>query len=180
MVPRVKILWILRDPLQRAVSQYWHAARKGVETKPLDEAFASELRGETHNVWRRYLHRSCYKEQIERYLAFFPSEQIHFVDFNAFISDNVTEKEKISHFLEIQPLDADVPHSNKTKFYPRSRIIRQLTSIPLPQRLRQYLMRVSGYKKSAQPTLSNSTRIEAERFLDEKNSGLDNLIGFSL
>lgn len=30
LVPRVKILWVLRDPIQRAISKYWYAALSGM------------------------------------------------------------------------------------------------------------------------------------------------------
>lgn len=180
MAPQVKLLWILRDPLQRAISQYWHVARKGFETKSIEEAFISELKGKTDNIWKCYLYRSCYKEQIERYLELFTSKQIHFVDFKAFITGDIGERNKVADFLEIQRLSSDIPHSNETGFFPRPEVNRIVSHTPLPPKFKKSLRKVFGYKKAYRPTLSDTTYAEAQEFLEKKNMGLERLIGFSL
>ena len=38
VVPQARLLYLVRDPVARAVSQYWHHRRDGSEFRPLDEA----------------------------------------------------------------------------------------------------------------------------------------------
>jgi len=178
MVPDVKILWILRDPLERAISQYWHAARHGIEPLSIDEAFLAELNGQTDNFRRKFLDRSCYRVQIERYLKSFDRSQIHFVDFRAFISSDRSELNKVTEFLGINRIDADVPHSNEATFYTRSSVNQALTHLLLPYQAKRIIRWATSYKKSRKPLMSASTRDQARAFLEKQNSGLSDLIGF--
>ncbi len=180
MAPNVKILWILRDPLKRAISQYWHAARKGFETRPINQAFTDELNGKTDNIWKLYLHRSCYKDQIERYLKYFSDKKIHFVNFKDFAANDLEEKRRITDFLKIDYIQSAVPHSNETSSFPKENVNKLLTYTPLHPRLERYIRRVLGYKKGFQPTLTDAIKNEAEAFLAERNDQLRELTGFYL
>lgn len=65
----VKLIYMLRHPVERAYSHYGHRMRKGV-SMTFEEAL--QVRGE-------YLDCSRYMTQIERYLRFFERERFHFV-----------------------------------------------------------------------------------------------------
>ena len=41
-IPSVKLIVLLRDPVERALSQYFHSRRLGLETLELEAAFAAE------------------------------------------------------------------------------------------------------------------------------------------
>jgi hypothetical protein len=87
--PKVKLIVLLRDPVERALSQYFHSKRLGLEPLDLDEALAAEpkrladaeavlKRGEAHKSHQQhsYLSRSRYELQLPRFEALFPSEQL--------------------------------------------------------------------------------------------------------
>lgn len=91
LYPNVKIIAILRNPIDRAYSHYWHNQRAKREPLSFKEAIAAEperLAGEKEklmkdpkyksNNYRRYsyLERGHYAEQLKRWLEFFPKEQI--------------------------------------------------------------------------------------------------------
>jgi len=94
-VPRVKLIAVLRDPIERAYSQFQMSRREGVEElESFDEAVAREeerlrpeldrmARDEWYNSWNfgcwSYLARSRYAEQVERWLALFPRAQFLFL-----------------------------------------------------------------------------------------------------
>lgn len=64
--PSVRIVYSLRDPIERLLSAYWLMRRYGQERRPLDVvAFDS-----------RYLAASLYGYQLDRYLRRFDREQI--------------------------------------------------------------------------------------------------------
>jgi hypothetical protein len=64
-----KIIYVLRDPIQRLVSHWVHNAAQGREQRTIDEA----LKNLDSN---HYVNCSRYHMQIEQYLPHFPREQI--------------------------------------------------------------------------------------------------------
>jgi hypothetical protein len=88
-LPDVKLIALLRDPVDRAYSHYQLVCRKGWEQLSFEEAVEAEerrlegqeerleadLRG-WHHRRRAYLSRGLYAEQLERWLAHFPREQL--------------------------------------------------------------------------------------------------------
>ena len=67
-LPNVKLIFSLRNPIDRAYSQYWHHRRRLVEGLSFEEAIARGDRG--------FLPRGFYYEQLMRYLNNFPRENI--------------------------------------------------------------------------------------------------------
>lgn len=91
LVPGVRLIAILRDPVDRAYSHYQHEVALGREPLPFEEALAHEqerMRGEvermtadaryfSHAWWdHTYAARGRYAEQLERWLDVFPREQL--------------------------------------------------------------------------------------------------------
>lgn len=88
-LPAVKLIVLLRDPVERALSQYFHSRRLGLEPLELEAAFAAESerladadetlqRGESHcsHQQHSYLSRSRYEQQLPRFNALFGDEQL--------------------------------------------------------------------------------------------------------
>lgn len=90
LVPDVRLVVLLRDPVDRAYSHYNHEVALGREPLSFEEALDAEpqrLRGELERLgevdyfsrpwWdHTYLARGRYAEQLERWLAVFPREQL--------------------------------------------------------------------------------------------------------
>lgn len=68
VVPTARLVYLVRDPLERAVSQYRHHVRDGAETRPLAEALLDED--------SQYVARSRYHERVRPFLEVFPAEQL--------------------------------------------------------------------------------------------------------
>lgn len=89
-LPGVKLLVLLRDPVERCLSQYFHSFRLGLETLPLAQALDAEsvrlascldvLRAAdgVHRSHQEhsYLSRSRYDEQLIRLKSLFPDHQL--------------------------------------------------------------------------------------------------------
>jgi Sulfotransferase domain len=119
MLPRVKLIAVLRDPVERAYSQFQMSRREGVEEcESFEEAVAREedrLRPEwermaadpRYNSWNfgcwSYLARSRYAEQVERWLAFFPREQFFFVKTEDLESKPQAVLDGLYAFLDLPP-----------------------------------------------------------------------------
>ncbi len=101
LLPNAKLIVMLREPVERAISHYHHSVRHGLEELDLLPAIMAEkerLDGEQERVaadpttraleFRRfsYAARGRYAEQIERWLAHYPREQLLAVRFDDFTS----------------------------------------------------------------------------------------------
>ena len=90
LVPNARLIVLLRDPVRRAYSHYWHERDKQRETLPFEEAIAAEptrlgddeqrlARGEIRHSRAHqhfgYLARGRYAEQLERWWQVYPREQ---------------------------------------------------------------------------------------------------------
>ncbi len=69
IVPAVKLIYLVRDPIDRAVSHYVHLSESGRDDRPLNEALS-------HLDRNPYLDCSSYSMQLDRYLGYFPRSQI--------------------------------------------------------------------------------------------------------
>jgi sulfotransferase family protein len=68
VIPDAKLIYVVRDPVERIVSHYWHRVAVGQERRPVEEALG--------DVSAAYVPRSRYYFQLERYLAHFPPSRI--------------------------------------------------------------------------------------------------------
>jgi hypothetical protein len=99
--PEVKLIWILREPVSRAYSNYIHAYRNGAVRFSFEEAIRAEPELIKKSIYLGYLKRSRYAEQVERFLKFFSREQMHFMLFESFVSDTRAELGKLFRFLGV-------------------------------------------------------------------------------
>jgi hypothetical protein len=91
-VPDVRLLVLLRDPVDRAYSHYQHSVRRGRETLSFEEAIDAErerLAGEEDRLLRdptavspvhqhaSYVQRGHYEEQLRVWRRHFPAEQFY-------------------------------------------------------------------------------------------------------
>jgi hypothetical protein len=112
MLPQVKLIALLRDPTERAISHYFHEKRKGKETLPLKEALAAEegrLAGIKGNykseefMCHAYKTRGLYCEQIQRFLNVFPKEQMLILNNDDFASNPDKTLQEIFEFTGVDP-----------------------------------------------------------------------------
>ena len=98
--PEVKIIAILRNPIDRAYSAYWHGRRVGaIETST---TFGEAVRDYKVNQGKPYgdmVTAGFYSEQIARYLNFFPLKQIHVISFESTLTQSSDELHGVLKFL---------------------------------------------------------------------------------
>ena len=107
--PRIKLLVILRNPIDRAFA-HWNMQRfKGRE--PLD--FLEALKAEKERAReiaplqsRRYSYvdRGFYAEQLARVFKFFPREQVKIIKFEEFRDKKYETLDAIFRFLDVKPI----------------------------------------------------------------------------
>ena len=122
VLPNVKIIALLRDPVERTLSQIYHSKRHGFEPlNPADALKMEKERLENGNEYsfqkHSYLARSRYIEQLERYEKLFPRENILIIKSEKFFANESTSWIQIQQFLglEIKPTPPTMPKANPGK-----------------------------------------------------------------
>jgi len=115
----ILLIALLRDPVERALSHYFHARRHGFEQLDLKEAFAAETdrlaSGDPYSHQKHsYVSRSRYAEQLERYETLFGADQLLVLR-----SEDIFQKPEdcwatLQQFLGLKPrpLTASLPWVN--------------------------------------------------------------------
>lgn len=115
--PEAKIIAILRNPVDRAISHYWMKWNMGKVALSLDEVAADT----SHYI----LQRGLYSAQIARYLALFPSDQILFLTFEELMRDRARQVARICSFLgtsdsDFGDIELDEPVNAATAYRARA------------------------------------------------------------
>lgn len=81
VLPTVRLIAILRNPVDRAYSHYWHNRRRGIEPRSFEEALAAERKTGPSVASREperyaYLAKGAYVAQLRRYERHFACEQL--------------------------------------------------------------------------------------------------------
>jgi hypothetical protein len=118
-LPEVRILAMLRDPVERAYSAHKHELARGYETEPFERALELEderLAGQEEAMradpgyqsfshrHHAYLRRSQYAEQLVRLRQFFPADRIHVIESEAFFEQPEPTYRRVLDFLELPPV----------------------------------------------------------------------------
>jgi hypothetical protein len=193
LVPEVKLIFMLRNPVDRAYSHYWHRVRKGraVFTFP----------GELQRGPGTLLLRGFYKTQLERYFSVFRHSQIKVVLFERFIEHTQAVLDEICSFLGL-PSTVDTSavetHHNKSTV-PRWVRGQLLANYFVPKErphcehrpplstfgawVRQKIsngIRQANLKQGSPPPMSQEVRERLGQIFADVNQGLSDLIGVDL
>jgi hypothetical protein len=106
VVPEARILIMLRDPVERAYSQYWNDVREGLERRSFLEAVVDEQRSGpgAWGVPSLYIDCGRYADQVERYLDRFGA-QVLVSFFEDFVADQPATVAAIHEFLGVGSTD---------------------------------------------------------------------------
>jgi hypothetical protein len=93
LVPEAKLIFLVRDPIDRMVSAYLHNRRKGRVNSDLAETIAEP--GST------YMRRSRYHKQVQRFARLYPRESLMVVDQLDMLDRRRETLSDIFRFLEV-------------------------------------------------------------------------------
>lgn len=196
LLPNVKLIFMLRNPVSRTYSNYWHLVRSGHAIYDFEKTI-KYMPG-------TLLQRSLYKAHIERYKKYFPDKNMKFIIFEEFIKDLQGVVDEICKFLGLDS-SVDVSkvetHKNPTKV-PRSiklqilynhifrthRLVTQAFGSHLPnipqvepkrfwRKMDKLIYKFGFTDKKSYPPLRQKTRRFLEEIFSKENRGLSKLIG---
>jgi Sulfotransferase family len=135
--PDVKLIAMVRDPVERTISSYWQTTVLGDDRRSLNEALANELSEEALEAARtrptqghQHIVAGEYGRGLEAYLRFFPRDQL-FVGSTAVLGDDpMTLLRDLYGFLGVD--DAHVPPNLGVRYQVRGsgRRSRLLATLP--------------------------------------------------
>jgi hypothetical protein len=107
--PEIKLIILLRNPIDRAFSQWNMNSDREREGLTFMEALAAEAEERKSSPLlqsrrRSYIDRGFYSEQIERVFRFFPREQVKIIKFEDFRKRTPEVVNEVFSFLGVTPL----------------------------------------------------------------------------
>lgn len=92
ILPDVRLIYVLRNPIERMQSHYLYALSRGKERLPIERAFAEDP---------TYLDISRYGFQLEQYASYFSPQQFLFIDSRDLANKRVETLRTIYRFLGV-------------------------------------------------------------------------------
>jgi hypothetical protein len=106
VLPDVRLIYVVRDPIERIRSHYQHRALTAAERLPIDVAVLQDP---------RYVDRSRYALQLEQYLSCFPREQLLVITSEALRASRGPTMRGVYRFLGVD--ETFVPEMLDREFY---------------------------------------------------------------
>jgi hypothetical protein len=159
-IPEAKILMILRDPAERAFSQYMQYAANGLVRRSFREQIECSARNTRHefNPLFPFLEYGRYCAQVKKYLDLFPRANVRIYLYEEAWSDPAQFLKSIFEFLEVDPeFKTDVSQRSL-----QARVPRALTG--------QYLLRKAGITPRLKTLLPKTVREGVRRTLFKSNA----------
>ena len=100
----LKLILILRNPVERAISAYRYFKKLGDETLSFEKALEREIQEQVKDTDLdkfTYLEHGLYAKQLKRFLKFYNLEQIYITDYKTVMRDKSKTMSDIFKFLEI-------------------------------------------------------------------------------
>ncbi|WP_373479347.1 sulfotransferase domain-containing protein [Geminocystis sp.] len=168
----IKLIYILRDPLVRILSQYIHEYKEERENLPFDEAIFNN---------DDYIFRSSYYLQLEQYLKYFPPYNIFITTIEELSNFPESTLKSILNFLNISEDISMIPYQKilhnsihkrrKNKLgniISKNPLIKKIDLLPPPYRYRlQHLIYFPFSHAIKRPQLTENLREKLINLLQE-------------
>lgn len=160
-VPDVRIVVILRNPVDRAYSAFSHAVRDNREDSPNFEVALQKEETRIANNWEylwRYTEMGFYSAQLKRYFGLFNSDQIR-----VYLYEDLESKpaELLSDLCQFLKVEASLISSSIGR--------RNVSGKPKNKVLHNFLSRPNPIKKSIRPLFSKDLRTRLKISLSNQN-----------
>ncbi len=181
--PNAKFIYLLRDPIDRTYSGYWHSFNTGREHRSFGEAIRNDY---------FHLDVSNYYGQLSLWLEYFPLESFLFLLFEDMKNNSEQAAKKCFQFLEIDSENIKLnlqEHRNKTEsvnFVGRrfKRIFKELDysgfGFMAPSLVRKFIQELTINSNNSLPKTSEKELVFLGKYFADKNHNLANLTGLSL
>jgi len=133
IVPNARLIMVLRDPVERAWSNYCHMVRDGRESLDFKEALSQEderIEADWEFSWH-YKNLGLYGGQLSRFLDHFPRERLKVFLFRELKADTAGVVQRIFRFLGVDPAyETEVQNRHNRSGAVRSQLLARLINRP--------------------------------------------------
>lgn len=195
----LKFIIILRNPVDRAYSNYWMEVKRGNETLSFKDAIEKESERIKIGLFEKdtfsYVHRGLYYDQIKEYMDWFPESEFLILLTDDLKNDRAKTLKIIYRFLVVNT-EVNLPNIQKefhtaskirwiwlhellkTQHWSRS-LIKDLMPFKLRQNLRSFLYQCN-IKSFTPPPMDDVVRQHLRELFSESNEKLVKLMGKDL
>lgn len=136
LLPGIKLIYLVRDPIERIISHYTHNYSEGREHRSIDEVL-----GNPEN--NHYVMCSKYYWQLEHYLQFYTEDQILVVPSYDLKNERQSTLEQIFNYIEVNaafytPAYEEQKHESSKKRR-KGRLSRLILESPVIKTVKQYI-----------------------------------------
>jgi hypothetical protein len=132
-VPDARLIVVLRDPVDRAYSNWAHLWADGLETVDDFVAACAEEPRRREAGWApiwRYLETGLYGHQLQHLFSVFPREQVHIIRYLSLVEEPAATLDRVCRFLGVdEGVISEVPARNVGGYVPPSRYTRVLRAV---------------------------------------------------
>jgi hypothetical protein len=142
LLPNALIVFVIRDPIERILSNYRWSCQSKMETRSLTDAIY-QLQSHDWSALQEprphdYLWRSLYGNHLKAWLRYWPRNQIHIVQLEKLTKDPRSTLASLANFIGFDfefKADINLPkvnatdHPNETKAYENSETLRLLSAL---------------------------------------------------
>jgi len=140
-LPNIKLIVLLRNPVIRAYSQYYHAVRnvnRGIYPKivSFDELIEKELQGKTpypKHMGKHLIKRGIYVTQLEMWYKYFSKNQIMIIKSEEYFNNPQKILKEVYKFV-------GVPYEYVEVYNPEKRIYPKSMNPQIQQKLKKYFV----------------------------------------
>ncbi|VEP16606.1 Sulfotransferase [Hyella patelloides LEGE 07179] len=161
-IPDVRMIAILRNPVDRAYSNYLHL--KQAKREPLD-SFSAAIQQESQRIKNHwwpfwyYKDQGFYYRQLQRYYSLFDSNQLKIYLYEDLKTEPLKLLQDIFSFLEVDD-----------RFMPNiSEVVRKSHSVPKNQALQSLVSQPNPFKSFLKPLLPQNLRQQIIKKINKKN-----------
>lgn len=149
-----KLIFSLRNPIERAFSHYWHEKKKSKIAFTFEEAINYGGVG-NYDLYNDWIFTGFYYEHIQRFLRYFPREQMIFLLYDDLVADPKNYLEKLFSFLGVEEgFEPSVLHQKINKA--KKKIVRKNPESDNNQNsFKKILRKVTKFGRSSTPGTTN-------------------------
>lgn len=189
-IPNAKILLSLRDPIQRAFSDYLGQYRKGYVKESFSEVFTNYLHSKNSQTLQNVIDAGFYYESVKTFLEIFGKKQFKIIIFEEFIKNPHDTIKDILHFLDI---NSHVPEIVGEVYNPyreplgdfgnkivKNKMINKIGKKIFPGKSAQTVLRTILNKQEAKPEIPDDVKKQLADIYETDVKKLQNLLDRSL
>jgi len=186
----VKILIMLRNPRDKAYSQYMHLIRDGRENLPFIDALLKENERKDKNwgdFWR-YAESSLYSERVKTYIETFVAENVHVDFFEDFVDEPPIVLSRIYEFLKVDSsfkADTDRVYNKSglsklqfvTNLFSQKNAIKGFIRHLVPTKVRPIIREtILSYNTKNKPVIDSESAVFLDNYFSEDIKKLEVLL----